>query len=490
MYPAMVAAAEPTGARVASCHVIDVAAGRHPFLAGIFEGFEADRLRVWIEAGVTAATYDRQCNGGLVTALVGSPGGQVAVVWSDFRVNGASYGRATSSRLTSFLRYLRGRGDAVPLVYVVNSAGVSIMEGRTAFSSAFGIWPELLRYSEDHVVLTCAVGKCLGLAPLLYGLGHYRVAVAERTQVNLTGPDVLRMFFGRSGSGFEERAAAERCAERTELIHEIVPSLEAGLRLFRDLLLRPGQPAETPVTSPLGARTRAVLDRILDGEPQEVVPGWCPRVRLFIGRRRGTPVGVFVNPLERTDNLISVRTLDKYAAGLDLFRALGLPIISVLDTPGIDPRFDEGDANNIRRILSVGEKIIHYPHGAMGVVAGRCYGGASTLAFPKIFGGRRALALRDAQIGVMDDRIVSQVLKASPRLLAQWREAAAARGTGFDDLLAEGTLDAVIEPCQLGAEVDGFLATCGRHGHAMGLRLVGGGRTHGGHAALRAEVEP
>jgi acetyl-CoA carboxylase carboxyltransferase component len=478
MYPAMVATTRPAGARVASCHLIEVPPGRHQFLAGVFDGFDAGRVRVWIEADVTETTYDRQCNGGLVTLLVGGPSGEVAVVWSDFRVNGASYGRATSSRLTSFLRHLRGRSDGVPLVYVVNSAGVSIMEGRTAFSSAFGIWPELLRYSEDHVVLTCAVGKCLGLAPLLYGLGHYRVAVAG-TQVNLTGPDVLRMFFGRGGLGFEERAAAERCAERTELIHEIVPSLEAGLRLFRNLLLRTGQPTGSGITPPLGVRTRRILERILDGQPQEVVPGWCPRVRLFIGRRRGRPVGVFVNPLERVDNLISVRTLDKYAAGLDLFRALGLPMISVLDTPGIDPRFDEGDANNIRRILHVGEKIIHYPHGSMGVVAGRCYGGASTLAFPKIFGGRRALALRDAQIGVMDDRIVSQVLKASPRLLAQWREAAAARGTGFDDLLAEGTLDAVIEAGELSGEVDRFLATCGRPGSAAQLRLVAGGARGG-----------
>jgi acetyl-CoA carboxylase carboxyltransferase component len=344
-------------------------------------------------------------------------------------------------------------------MYFVNSAGVSVMEGRTAFSAAFGVWPELLRYSEEQLVLSCAVGKCLGLAPLLFGLGHYRVAVAGRTQVNLTGPEVLRLFFGRE-CDFEQRASAERCAEQHDLIHELVPSTEDALALFRRLLASsPG--AHEPA---LGPRTAAVLERIFDRTPQELVPGWCPKVRLFLGTRGGCPVGVFANPLERPDNLITVRTLEKYAAGLDLFRALRAPIISVLDSPGIDPRFDQSDANNVRRILSVGEKIIHYPYGAMAVVAGRCYGGATTLGFPKVFGGRRAVALRGAQIGVMDDRIVGRLLSASPRLRAQWQEGMAARGPEFWDLRAEGTIDAVVDLAELPAEIDRFLSPARRGG--------------------------
>src|SRR5207249_1585512 len=83
--------------------------------------------------------------------------------------------------------------------------------------------------------------------------------------------------------------------------------------------------------------------RMLDAAPREVVPGWCPRVRLFIGTHRGKPLGLLVNPLERSNNMITVRTLEKYGAGLDLFRALRLPIVSVLDSPGIDPRCEQDD---------------------------------------------------------------------------------------------------------------------------------------------------
>ena len=91
-------------------------------------------------------------------------------------------------------------------------------------------------------------------------------------------------------------------------------------------------------------------------------------------------------------------------------------------------------------------------------MAGRCFGGATTLLFPKVFGGWRAVALRGAQLGVMHERIVSQVLAGSPRLLAQWRDVAATQRSDCADLLAEGSLDALIDAAGLPDEIDRFLA--------------------------------
>jgi hypothetical protein len=123
----------------------------------------------------------------------------------------------------------------------------------------------------------------------------------------------------------------------------------------------------------------------------------------------------------------------------------------------VDPRFDQSDANNIRRMLWVGEKIIRYPHRSMGVIVGRCFGGASTLGIPKVFGGWRTVALRGSSIGVMHGGIIDKVLRQSPRLREQWRRSAAAQGPGFEDLLASGMLDAVIDPHELAGEIDRLL---------------------------------
>lgn len=438
-------------------HWITATSGDHRFLRTACESLGITTLRLWIDSRVSGEALSRTDCGGLVTATGEVDGRPVAIAWSDFRVNAASFGGVNSRRFAAFLQELdRPGGGDVPLVYVVNSAGISLMEGRTVFSDAFALWPALLRYAERHPLLTCADGKCLGLAPILFGLGHYRVAIAGRTCVNLAGPEVIRMFFGTSVD-FERSATAERLHDGTDLVHELVPSIEAACARFREILAPASATGRTRL-EPLGTRTDAVLASFLDARPQELVPGWCDRVRLFLGTRHGEVIGVFLNPPERSNNMLTVRSLEKYAAGLDLFRSLGVPIVSLLDSPGFDPRFDQSAANNFRRMLWVGEKIIHYPHGCMGVVIGRCFGGAASLMFPKVFGGSRTLAIRGSRVGIMDERIVDHLLGGSPRLQQQWNAVAARQTAGLEDLLEEGTVDAVIDLAELGPEMDRFLA--------------------------------
>jgi acetyl-CoA carboxylase carboxyltransferase component len=443
-----------TAADPAGYHWLEVARG-HGFLDPIFDALAVEELKLWVESGLTADSLKRTRCAGHITATAELDGRTVAIAWSDFRVNAGSYGHASSRRFAAFLRRLRAGAERVPLLYIVNSAGVSLMEGRSVSGDAFTLWPELLEYAATRPFLTCAVGRCLGLAPLLFGLGHYRVAVAGRTHLNLTGPDVLAMFFGRH-TEFDVNAAAERFVEQNDLIHEIVPSVGAACARFRRLLAGPGDAGNAE----LGPRTAALLGTFLDATPMEVVPGWCGRVRVLLGSRGGRPLGVFVNPLERADNMIGVRTLDKYAAGLELFGALGVPVVSLLDSPGVDPRFDQSDANNLRRMLAVGERIIRYPHGVMGVVTRRCFGGAGTLSFPKVFGGQRALALRGACVGTMHESIIERQLAGSPRLLAQWRDVAARQGPELHDMIEHGIIDAVIETGDLPREIDEFLDRC------------------------------
>ena len=340
------------------------------------------------------------------------------------------------------------------MLYIVSSAGLSLMEGRALFSDAFQLWPDLLAYVRERLVVTCAVGKCLGLAPLLYGLGHYRMAVAGHTHINLTGPEVIKLFFGEQVD-FARQASAEEIHDHNDLVHEVVPSVEEAFERCKGILVP--ELRTRPASLDANAKMAALLGSFLDDAPQELVPGWCSSVRLFLGTRGGRPLGIFINPPRQSNNLITVRSLEKYAAGLDVFGAMGVPIVSFLDSPGVDPRFDQSDANNIRRMLWVGEKIIRYPHGSMGVVIGRCFGGASTLCFPKVFGARRVLALRGSSFGTMQNGIIDQVLRQSPRLREQWRQTAAGQGADLEDLLQSETLDAVIDPHELPGEIDRFL---------------------------------
>src|SRR5581483_10434819 len=117
-------------------------------------------------------------------------------------------------------------------------------------------------------------------------------------------------------------------------------------------------------------------------------------VRAFLVQKKGTGerLGVLINPPGNTNNMISAETLQKYSDALDFFKALRVPAISMLDAPGIDPRIEQMDKGILKLAVDVSAKIIDYPHGLMGVVVGRCYGGSSVLAFPKYFGSKRIVA--------------------------------------------------------------------------------------------------
>lgn len=433
---------------------LTVREGEHGFLAPVFRGLGVPSLRIWVDSCHAETEFDRITCGGHIHALALVNGRPVAVAWADFRVHAASYDHVVSRRFAAFIRY--AGHHRIPMIYVVNSAGISLRHGRKVFSDAFQLWPALLRFAERNTLLTCALGRCLGLAPVLFGLGHYRVAVSGMTQINLTGPQVIQTCFGDSPD-FDRSAAAERFVERTDLVHETLPTTDAAIARFLEILSGAGPVAVADAAVPMDP-TLEFLESVLDRRPLELVPGWSGGVRLFLGEFRDRRLGIFINPVPRREHMINSRCIEKYSAGLDLFARLGVPIVSFLDAPGMDPRFKESDANNIRKMLWVGEKIIRYPHGSLGVIWGRCYGGATTLVFPKIFGGARVVALRGARIGSMQEQVVSRLLEQSPRLLAQWRASLERQGPDLADLLEEGSLDAVVDLHELPDQLELFLS--------------------------------
>lgn len=415
------------------------------------------------------------CQG--MVAVVGKIGGQkVGVLFNDFRVNGGSFNIANSQKANAFIAHLTK--EEIPLVMVFNTIGVGIMEGRKVFMDSFGTMPSLFDFREKNLpLITVAIGRCLGLGAILFQMGHYRISVREKNSFNLTGPEVIRLFFGGQ-TNFDALSSGERQFEKNDIVQELADSPEAALAKAHALLyhwLTEGEeaPFSTQVVSfpgaiPIGEyingnqlnESETKLFRLLKhvgDSALEVYEQLSPVVRTFLVRRGSRTVGVFANPPGHPNNLITVAALERYNAALGLFKAMGVPIISFLDTPGIDPRFEHQDDDIVRLIVSVGKRIIQYPHGHMGFLVGRCFGGATTLAFPKNFRSLRNVAVKGCQVGVMGESILEQILESSPRLLEIRREVRKTEKEDFSDLIETGMLDAVVEESEIGREVQVFL---------------------------------
>lgn len=442
-----------------------------------FSVVEFDRhgtLRAWLDplAGTTDTVeyfdpagrpYDRREADGFVTLRVTGPRGAFGVVCNDFKSKGGSFSKDNSERVAAFIDEAAAAG--YPLVLIVDSMGVRLMDGRAVVKPAFGIIPGLWRFRERHLLVTCNAGHALGLGAVLCAAGHYRMAVAGVSLVNLAGPEIVRMFFG-AGADFDTIAAADRTLPGSTMVSHLAASREdmlAKARVLVNLAVAsptPGGPSPPfpPFPDiPAGRKAGAMLDPILaslSDDRTEVFGCLSPAVRAYVATRRGRRFGLLINPPGNPDNLITAHALDKYILALDLYRVMRLPVVSLLDTPGGDPR-DTADV--IVKLWLACERIVGYPHGLMGLCIGRGYGGAIALGFPRFLGSRAAYVLEGASVGLMHPHLIDSLLASSKTLATQWNAAKAAQTRDCADIVEAGIIDGVIAPRDVPEALDRFL---------------------------------
>ncbi|MCO4794773.1 MAG: hypothetical protein KC493_13725 [Bacteriovoracaceae bacterium] len=185
------------------------------------------------------------------------------------------------------------------------------------------------------------------------------------------------------------------------------------------------------------------LLNLIPGDKEELFAQLDCAVRVYLVKNKGLSFGLLVNPPGRP-NLFKTETIQKYSSALKLFKKLSLPVFSLVDTPGADPRVEENDKGMIKELNELTMQIIDYPWVKMGIVYGRCYGGASIVSFPPFFGGEEVWALEGANIGIMGNQIISKLLGSSKRLHSEWKENSADESEDLSDFVKAGIIDKVI----------------------------------------------
>ncbi|MBX7098308.1 MAG: hypothetical protein K1X89_11395 [Myxococcaceae bacterium] len=400
-----------------------------------------------VEAFTDGEPFSRQAADGFGMFLGSVGGRRLGVVACDFRVAGASFGKASSRRLLAFVRAM-GQ-SRTPIFFQLHTMGVRLTEGRTVFHDAFQLIPALSGFAARNLLITSVHGNCLGLGAILYGLGHAQYAVTGKS-FNLTGPEVFKMFFGEKVD-YQAATGVERVSQHTEQIHELVPTSEHVYAKVRALLT--GVPdAEA---APLPPKLTALLATCAD-DAVEVLASKKPGLWALVARQ-GTRRFGLIAPEPGRPNLLTVDGIAKCRAALKLFARMRLPVVSLVDTAGTDPRLEQSDRNVTGELVALGEAIAAHRHGLLGVVVGRAFGGASLLAFPRSFGSDRVLALQGARIDIMDPKIVGALVSGSARLREQWDAVVASQGDGLGDLVEAGIIDGVISAAGLRGAVRQFL---------------------------------
>jgi acetyl-CoA carboxylase carboxyltransferase component len=387
---------------------------------------------------------------------------------------GGSFSEENLILLYKFFEVIKAEDNFAPLIFLLNSGGVRVYHPRTIFDSIWGIIPELLGLKKRRLLITVGDKHVLGAAAVFFAQGHFRIAGSPETLINLTGPGIIHQFFGQS-ENYHQYASAEHQMARHLLIHEQTRTVDLALdRVARllaftsgDLTVQPPQGVfqrgdfelgEIPIDllSPQSEKQESFVKGFADGHfeilPSHSGPGQC-----YLINRKGRTLGMMMNPLNHSSNLINHKMIEKYQECLNLYRALKLPLVIFTDTPGGDPRQKNSDFNILKKTIDLVENLIDYPYGKIGFIAGRCFGGSGMLALPHVHNSWGLYALKGSKIGVMADEIISQMVDKNPKAKSEWARAQAGHSSDLADLVKVGTIRKVISANEIGSILDHFL---------------------------------
>ena len=393
-------------------------------------------------------------------------GRPVAVVVNEFRFLAGSIGVAAAHRISSAVR--RATAEGLPVLASTASGGTRMQEGTPAFVQM----AEISRALMDH--------RSAGLPYLVHlrhpttggvyaswgSLGH--VTVAEPgALVGFLGPKVYEALTGEpfpAGVQLAENLAAKGVLDGVVAAEDLPALVDAALAVLVDppsppALDRrtPREPRDLPAWDSIAATRRpdraGVRDLLALGAGTVRLRGTFEGERdstvvVALTRLDGQPCVVVGQDRARQapGHAMGPAALREARRGMRLAEELGLPLVTVVDTPGaeLSQRAEEGAiAGEIARCIAT---LTTMTVPTLSVVLGQGCGGGALALLP----ARTVVATEHAWLSPLPPEGASVIVHGD---VSHAAEMAAAQRVRARDLLAGGTVHHVVP------EVDGEPAT-------------------------------
>lgn len=428
----------------------------------------------------------------VLTAQARVAGRAVSLWVQDPTVRGGTIGLAGARRVARLIEAAAASGQ--PVLSVLDGGGARVQEGVDALAGV-GLVLAAQRHAHGRVLqVGLVLGAAAGGAAYSPALADLLVMVEGPGQLFLTGPAVLASSTGEQVDA-QALGGAALHATRSGSAHLTVPDQEAAFAAARRLVsfaplwragrralpLRRGGAGDLPVpgdqvaalavpaswAEPYDVRRllRALADR---SQIEELRPQWAPSVVTALARVEGVPVGLVATQPQVLAGALTPEAAQKVSEHLALCVRLGLPVVTVVDTPGFLP----GPGPEASGVVRHGAALVSAYAGlrasgcrAVTLVTRRAYGGAYVALGSKSLSGAWTLAWPQARIGVMDAR--SAVSLVHRRRLAQAQQTGKAALEGLRaqlvaeqeateaaaQALARGWVDELVEPAATRARI-------------------------------------
>jgi len=280
--------------------------------------------------------------------------------------------------------------------------------------------------------------------------------VEEMTGVRLRpealgGPGVHRRHSGVAGLAAADEEAAlsalgEVLAHLPDSCDDLPPTLGTDDPVDRDI----PEMADLLPATPTGAYdVRQVVTKVVDeGAFTELWEGWAPNIVVGLATVGGEPIGVVANQPSALAGTLDIPSSQKGARFVNFCDAFGLPLLTLVDTPGFFPGKDVEWRGMIRKGAQLAFAYARATVPRVCVILRKAYGGAYIVMDCKTMGGDLTYAWPTAEIAVMGAKGAVEILhrRSTPE------ERAAAEADYAGELLTpwiaaeRGLVDDVIDP--------------------------------------------
>jgi propionyl-CoA carboxylase beta chain len=409
----------------------------------------------------------RPAGDGVVTGVARIDGQPVGLFAQDPTVLGGSLGEIHAGKIARIISYA-GRART-PVVGLIDSGGARIQEGVAALDGYGAIFQGTVGLSGRVPQISIVLGPCAGGAVYSPALTDIVIMRRERAHMFLTGPRVVKAVTFEDVS-LTDLGGAEVHATSSGVAHLVATDNHEAFDLARRVLsylpsscweaathTRSVDP-EPMLTVPTNHRhpydVRGVIRGVVDaGSFLELQPRFARNIVVGFGRIEGRPVGVVANQPQVLAGTLDINASEKAARFVRMCDAFGLPLVTLVDTPGFLPGTEQEAAGIIRK----GAKLLYaYAEATVPrvtVVVRKAFGGAYIVMNSKSLGADAAFAWPGAELAVMGaegaiDVIYRRELEADPSRREQLIDRYRAEGMAPHIPAERLSIDEVITPEQ------------------------------------------
>ncbi|WKU02991.1 acyl-CoA carboxylase subunit beta [Micromonospora sp. HUAS LYJ1] len=450
-----------------------------------FLGTAAARIEALVDSGsfselrpraahraVDFGMQDRDLPGdGVITGTARVDGRLVCVFAQDRSVLGGSVGEVHAAKITSLME-LASRARC-PVVALLDSAGARLQEGIAAVDGYGQIMRHNARMSGRVPQISVIFGACAGGAS--YSSGLMDLVVMESTAAMfLTGPRAVRAVTAEDVS-VADLGGATVHGRVSGVAHLVVTTERGALSTARALLsylpsscwhsppvAPPAVPRHTP-TVPANHRepydVRGVVEGVVDATSfLELQTRFARNVVVGLARLEGRPIGVVASQPMALAGALTIDAAEKAARFVRFCDAFGIPLLTLVDTPGFVPGTQQEHAGIIRRGAKLPYAYAEATVPRVTVILRKAFGGGYLAMGCRALGADMIFALPGATIAALGaegavDVVCRREVAADPTrrpaLLDRYRREVMPLRVAEERML----VDAVVDPSDLRAVV-------------------------------------